>query len=58
MNQTLLDIKKELNSISEQLESSISSDEALNYARGHWAFPGITKAELITETKNLISSYR
>lgn len=55
MNQTLLDIKKELNSISEQLESSISSDEALNYARGHWAFPGITKAELITETKNLIS---
>ena len=55
MNQTLLDIKKELNSITEQLESSISSDEALNYARGHWAFPGITKAELITETKNLIS---
>ena len=29
MNQTLLDIKKELNSITEQLESSISSDEAL-----------------------------
>ena len=55
MNQTLLDIKKELNSITEQLESSISSDEALNYSRGHWAFPGITKAELITETKNLIS---
>ena len=55
MNQTLLDIKKELNSITEQLESFISSDEALNYARGHWAFPGITKAELITETKNLIS---
>ena len=55
MNQTLLDIKKELNSITEQLESSISSDEALNYARGNWAFPGITKAELITETKNLIS---
>ena len=55
MNQPLLDTKKELNSITEQLESSISSDEALNYARGHWAFPGITKAELITETKNLIS---
>ena len=55
MNQTLLDIKKKLNSIIDQLESSISSDEALNYARGHWAFPGITKAELITETKNLIS---
>lgn len=54
MNQTLLDIKKELNSIINQLESSISSDEALNYARNHWAFPGITKAELITETKNLI----
>ena len=55
MNQTLLDIKKKLNSIIDQLESSISSDEALNYARSHWAFPGITKAELITETKNLIS---
>ena len=55
MNQTLLDIKKELNSITEQLESSISSDEALNYARSNWAFPGIAKAELITETKNLIS---
>ena len=54
MNQTLLDIKKKLNSIIDQLESSISSDEALNYARSHWAFPGITKAELITETKNLI----
>lgn len=55
MSPMLLDIKSKLNDIINQLESSISSDEALNYARGHWAFPGITKAELITETKNLIS---
>lgn len=55
MSPILLDIKSKLNDIINQLESSISSDEALNYARGHWAFPGITKAELITETKNLIS---
>nr|WP_314107600.1 hypothetical protein [uncultured Neisseria sp.] len=55
MSQILLHIKNELNDIISQLESSISSDEALNYARSHWAFPGITKAELITETKNLIS---
>ena len=55
MNQTLLDIKNELNNIIKQLESSVSSDEAFNYAHGHWALPGITKAELITETKNLIS---
>lgn len=55
MSQALLDIKNELNNIIEQLESSVSSDEALNYARGHWAFPGITKSELITEAKNIIS---
>ena len=55
MSPILLDIKSKLNDIINQLESSISSDEALNYARGHWAFPGITKAELITETKSLIS---
>ena len=55
MNQTLLDIKNELNNIIKELESSVSSDEAFNYAHDHWALPGITKAELITETKNLIS---
>ncbi|MDG2960267.1 hypothetical protein P7L91_05320 [Bisgaard Taxon 10/6] len=55
MNQIFLDIKNELNKIIDELESSVSSDEALNYAKRHWAFPGITKAELITETKNLIS---
>ena len=55
MSQILLDIKSELNNIIKQLESSISSNEALNYAQRHWAFPGITKAELITEAKNLIS---
>lgn len=55
MSPILLDIKTELNEIINQLESSIPNDEALNYARGHWAFPGITKAELIAETKSLIS---
>ena len=55
MSPILLDIKTELNEIINQLESSIPNDEALNYAQGHWAFPGITKAELIAEAKSLIS---
>lgn len=55
MSPILLDIKTELNEIINQLESSIPNDEALNYAQRHWAFPGITKAELIAEAKSLIS---
>ena len=54
MSQILLDIKSELNSIIEQLGSSISTEDALNYARRDWTFPGITKEELITEAKNII----
>ena len=55
MSPILLDIKTELNEIINQLESSIPNDEAFTYAQRHWAFPGITKAELIAEAKSLIS---
>lgn len=55
MSQVLSDIKNELSNIINQLESYVPSDEALNYARNNWTYPGITKAELITETKSLIS---
>ena len=54
MSQVLSDIKNELSNIINQLESYVPSDEALNYARNNWTYPGITKAELITETKSLI----
>lgn len=55
MSQTLLDIKNELNKIIEQLESSVSSNEALNYERGSWSYPGIAREELVTEAQKVIT---
>ncbi len=55
MNQVLLDIKDELNNIIQQLESSISSEDVLNYARNGWAYPGIAREELVTEAQKVIT---
>lgn len=55
MNQVLLDIKDELNNIIQQLESSISSDDVLNYARNSWTYPGIAREELVTEAQKVIT---
>ncbi len=55
MSQILLDIKNELNNIIDQLESSISSEDALNYARGNWSYPGIAREELVSEAQKIIT---
>ena len=55
MNQIFLDIKNELNNIINQLESSISSEDALNYARNNWSYPGIAREELVTEAQKIIT---
>lgn len=55
MSQILLDIKNELNNIIDQLESSISSEDALNYARDNWSYPGIAREELVSEAQKIIT---
>ena len=55
MNQIFLDIKNELNNIIDELESSVSSEDALNYARNNWSYPGIAREELVTEAQKIIT---
>lgn len=54
MHQTLISIKKHLESIIAQVKSSVTSDEPFGNAHGNWSFPGLTRSELIEEAQSIV----
>lgn len=53
MHPTLVSIKSELKQLSDTLLSVIPSNEPFNVAHGNWAFPGLTRDELILISNKL-----
>ena len=54
MNSTLNELKVALEQVIAQITATVQSDEPLGNAQGHWAFPGLTRSELIEESQSLI----
>lgn len=55
MEKIIADIKNELLLIIDNIENTMINNEALNYDRRDWSYPGISKRELIIEAQNIIN---
>lgn len=54
MHQVLTAIKKQLETVVSQVQSSVPSDEPFGNAHGNWSFPGLTRFELMEEAQSIV----
>ncbi len=54
MHQVLEEIKEQLTTIIQRLESSIPNDQPFANTHGNWSFPGLTRSELVEDAQSII----
>lgn len=54
MHEALISIQKHLESVVAQIRTAIPNDEPFGNAHNNWSFPGLTRAELISEAQSII----
>lgn len=58
MHNTLEKIHKHLEMVISQVQSTIPNNDPFGTAHGHWAFPGLTRSELIEEAQSIADLIR
>ncbi|MDE0330707.1 MAG: hypothetical protein OXL41_02480 [Nitrospinae bacterium] len=54
MHSSLKSIQEELKTVIHQLKEHVPSDDPFSVAHGNWAFPGLSRAELVEEAQSVI----